>query len=125
VGNEENEVKVEDRRFFDKEGNPIREESKEGPAPQSSHPQEERPKIDFASFLFIYVQTALVHLGDIEDPVERKAKENFEGARQIIDILEMLQEKTRGNLSKEETQYFEQILFDLRMRFVEKAGKAR
>ncbi len=49
----------------------------------------------------------------------KPATPNWELARQNIDILEMLQEKTRGNLDPEETRLLESLLFDLRMRFVE------
>jgi len=126
MGDEEkNNIRVEDRRFFDKEGNPVRQEQ---PDESKAVPIEEKvapppPKIDFASFVFIYVQTALVHLGDLEDPVEGKVVENLEAARQTIDVLDMLKEKTKGNLSKQEEQYFDTVLFDLRLRFVEKAKR--
>lgn len=128
MGQEEdkNEVRVEDRRFFDKDGNPIRQESsEEAKASQGEKFSGPPPKIDFPSFLFIYVQTALVHLGELEDPVEGKAVENLEAARQIIDILDMLKEKTKGNLTTQEDQYFQTVLFDLRMRYVEKAKKTQ
>ena len=128
MGQEEdkNDIRVEDRRFFDKNGNPIREEGTNETRPtrgeKSSTPP---PKMDFDSFLFMYVQTALVHLGELEYPVEGKAEENLQAAAQIIDTLDMLKEKTRGNLTQQEDQYFETVLFDLRMRFVEKAKKTR
>ena len=131
--NEKNEVRVEDRRFFDKEGNPIREEEprpSEEPvsARASDHKKKEETetppaKIDFASLVFLYVQTTLVYLGEVEDPTEQKKVQNLKAAKQTIDILELLQEKTRGNLTPQEDQYLEGVLFDLRMRYVEKARK--
>ena len=123
---DKNNIRVEDRRFFDKDGNPLQQEqgTESKTIPKEEKPESPPPpKIDFASFVFIYVQTALVHLGELEDPVEGKVVENLEAARQIIDILDMLKEKTKGNLSKQEDQYFESVLFDLRLRFVEKAKR--
>ncbi len=129
---EKNDLRIEDRRYFDKEGNPI--QSEEAPASvepagatqhqhkeTSNHPQ---PKIDFPSLIFIYVQTALIHLGELEDPVQQKSVENFDAARQMIDILELLQEKTRGNITAQEDQYLEKALFDLRLLYVQKAKKS-
>jgi len=122
----EDEIRVEDRRFFDKEGNPVRGEESDATVKGSEeNPTSPPPKIDFASFLFMHVQAALVHLGELKDPVDSKQQENLDAARQIIDVLEMLEEKTRGNLNPHEAQYLEGVLFDLRMHYVEKAKKRR
>src|SRR5204863_8498333 len=128
---------VEDKRLFDKEGNP-REETpapKEEPAspdgrveepPQEKRQKRERrkaettEKIDFISVLFSYVQTALIYLGEAEDPTQKESLENLPGAKQMIDILELMQEKTKGNLDDQEKQYLESALFDLRMRYMQK-----
>jgi hypothetical protein len=125
---DKNNIRVEDRRFFDREGNPVQQESPQEPkvaTEEKGTPRQKHstvpPKIDFPSFLFLYLQTALVHLGELEDPIQRKVVENMEAARQTIDILDMLKEKTKGNLSTEEDQYFETALFDLRMRYIQKA----
>ena len=67
--------------------------------------------------------SALFHMGLVEDPETRKpAEKNLVLARQTIDTLEMLEQKTRGNLEKDEAQLLENLLYELRMRFVE-AGK--
>lgn len=131
--NEKSDVRVEDRRFFDKEGNPIREEESQPSqepvsTPTSGSQQKEESeappaKVDFASLVFLYVQTTLVYLGEIEDPTGQKKMENLKAAQQTIDILELLQEKTRGNLTPQEDQYLQGVLFDLRMRYVQKAKK--
>jgi Domain of unknown function (DUF1844) len=121
-------IRVEDRRYFDQEGNPIaHEEEQEPPPPQEPSKAEETkhtsvppPALDFVAILFTYVHTALMYLGDVKDP-EGKENENLEGARQMIDILEVMQQKTRGNLTKEEEQYLESALYDLRMRYMKKA----
>jgi Domain of unknown function (DUF1844) len=79
--------------------------------------------INFASFVLSLAHTAAVHFGDVPDPVSgTTATPNLAAAQQMIDILALLEEKTRGNLTPQERQLLEQLLFELRMRFVE-AGK--
>jgi hypothetical protein len=76
--------------------------------------------ISFLAFVLSLAQTAAVHFGDIPDPVSGATGErNLPAAQQMIDILSLLEEKTRGNLTAEERQLLEQVLFELRMRFVE------
>jgi hypothetical protein len=81
--------------------------------------------ISFAAFVLSLAHTAAVHFGDIPDPVSGQASDpNLPAAQQMIDILSLLEAKTRGNLSAEERQLLEQLLFELRMRYVE-AGKPK
>lgn len=123
------QIRVEDRRLFDREGNPVREEEEPKPessrAPKANAPQSgsqaQEEKLDFVSILYSYVHTALVYLGEMEDPIQQKVSENLPGAKQMIDILELMQQKTKGNLDARETQFLESVLYDLRMRFVEKS----
>ena len=69
--------------------------------------------------------TAAVHFGDIPDPVSGQDGEtNLPAAQQMIEILALIEEKTRGNLTAEERQLLEQVLFELRMRYVEAAKSA-
>ncbi len=77
------------------------------------------PPIDFAGFVHSIAITTLYHLGLVESEGGEAPAPNFELARQNIDILEMLQEKTRGNLEPEEARLLETLLYDLHMRFVE------
>jgi len=119
------EIKVEDRRLFDREGNVIASGEKgsdEGKAKQEAPPDLEpsREKLDFVAVLFSYVHTALVHLGDLEDPIKKITSENLEGARQMIEILELIQEKTKGNLDQNEERYLSGSLFNLRIRYMQK-----
>lgn len=83
----------------------------------------ERPDenaVTFIGFVLSLAHTAAVHFGDIPDPTTGRAAEaNVPAAGQIIQILALLEEKTRGNLSAEERQFLEQILYELRMRFVD------
>ena len=82
--------------------------------------QDQAPTLTFTGFVFSLMHTAAVHLGDAANPgTGQLAPPNLEGARQMIDILGLLEEKTRGNLSAEERQLLEQGLYELRLRFVE------
>lgn len=81
---------------------------------------DETSSITFPAFVLSLAHTAAVHFGDIPDPVTGQPVEpNLAAAQQMIDILSLLEAKTRGNLSAEERQLLDQILFELRMRFVE------
>jgi hypothetical protein len=76
--------------------------------------------LSFTGFVFSLMHTAAVHLGDAADPLSGQTQApNIEGARQMIDILGLLEEKTRGNLTVEERQLLEQGLYELRMRFMD------
>ena len=78
------------------------------------------PQLSFTAFVLSLARTAAIHFGDLPDPVsgERTAL-NLDGAAQMIEILSLLDQKTRGNLTAEERQMLEQLLYELRMRFVE------
>ena len=73
---------------------------------------------DFCSFLLSLGSSALVHLGEIEHPEHSATSNNLHLAKQTLDILTMLQEKTRGNLTDEESRLFEQVLYELRLKYV-------
>ena len=81
-------------------------------------------ELSFTAFVISLASSAAVHFGDIPDPQsgERQAQGNLEGAQQMIDILALLEEKTRGNLSAEERQVLEQVLYELRMRYIQASG---
>jgi hypothetical protein len=81
--------------------------------------------LNFAAFVLSLATTAAIHLGDLADPATGERLEpNLEGAAQMIAILALLDEKTRGNLTAEERQMLEQVLYELRMRFVEASGES-
>jgi hypothetical protein len=89
---------------------------------------EQEQQIPFAAFVISLATTAAVHFGDIEDPNTGVRQDvNLEGARQMIDILTMLESKTQGNLTAEERQLLDQVLYELRLRYVEArdAGQKR
>lgn len=80
---------------------------------------ENLPETDFVTFVLSLNQNALLHLGDAPDPATGAAERDLALARQTIDLLALLQDKTRNNLTGEEEQVLHQVLYDLRMRYVE------
>ncbi|MSO82501.1 MAG: DUF1844 domain-containing protein [Acidobacteria bacterium] len=79
--------------------------------------------INFVAFVLSLAHTAAVHFGDVPDPVRgAKMDADLPAAQQMIDILALIEEKTRGNLTAEERQLLEQVLFELRLRYVEVQG---
>jgi hypothetical protein len=76
--------------------------------------------VTFVGFVLSLAHTAAYHFGDVPDPVTgQSSPANLAAAQQIIDILSLLDEKTRGNLTAEERQLLEQLLYELRLRYVE------
>ena len=76
--------------------------------------------VSFTAFMLSLATTAAVHFGDIADPSTGRPQEpNLAGAGQMIEIIAMLQEKTEGNLSEPEARLLEELLYELRMRFVQ------
>ena len=82
-------------------------------------------QVDFTTFVLSLGSSALVHLGDMSHPEAGQLAENLLLARQTIDILAMLEERTRGNLTAEEARFLRDLLADLRLRFVERSRAAR
>ena len=81
------------------------------------------PQLSFTAFVLSLASTAAIHFGDLPDPVSgERAAPNFEGATQMIEILALLEQKTRGNLTAEEREVLSQVLYELRMRYVEVSG---
>jgi hypothetical protein len=79
--------------------------------------------ISFTQFVISLASSAAIHFGDVPEPGGQTLSEpNLEGARQMIEILALLDEKTKGNLTAEERQVLEQVLYELRLRFVQVSG---
>jgi hypothetical protein len=88
--------------------------------------QPEGSALSFVGFVLSLASTAAIHFGDMPDPVTgQRAEVNLDGAAQMIEILALLDQKTRGNLTAEERQILEQVLYELRLRFVEVSGAAQ
>ena len=80
------------------------------------------PKISFSSLIFSLSSAAFVNLGAIPDPNTGKVEKNLPLVKQTIDLLDLLREKTRNNLSPEEETLFDHLLYDLRMAYVREVG---
>jgi len=80
----------------------------------------DQPALSFTAFVLSLASTAAIHFGDLPDPASgERGIPNLDGAAQMIEILTLLENKTRGNLTPEERQVLEQVLYELRIRFVE------
>jgi len=122
--------KVKDKRRFTSEGEtraddappeeaPARSESPQ-PEPKDRPGQEEAlPPLDFPSFVLSLANTALFQLGFLRSSETEEATRDLAAARQTIDLLGLLEEKTRGNLTEAEQKILKETLFQLRMAFVE------
>ena len=126
---------VQDRRRFSSEGESRSDRAEEkaapGPtphesaatAPQAQHHHAEA-ELTFTTFMVGLSTQALAALGEIPDPMSGERSKDLNAAQQLIDIIGMLREKTRGNLDRDEDGLIEAILFDLRMKYVEIARQS-
>jgi hypothetical protein len=130
--NGEDEIKVVDKRRFDDEGEeredaPEKEEApaaQEAPAAGQEMPKGEMPPVDFITFVLSLSQTAFLSLGlGPEMEPGKSFPVDLQSARWTIEALEMLHEKTKGNLTGEEERIFERLMAELRMAYVQVAGK--
>jgi len=121
---QEKSFTVRDKRFSaQKEGeadSKVKEEKKGRESQGGDSPEQEAvlPEINFINFLFSISTSALIQMGEIEDPISQQTVKNLPLAKQTIDLIGMLKEKTKGNLTPDEAKLIENILFDLRMRYV-------
>lgn len=119
---------VTDRRAFTPEGQPRaaaepsapQTEDTGAPAAAPGRSPAHLPPVDFPTFTLSLASSVLYHLGERESPGQ-KAETNLPMAKHTIDILSMLQEKTRGNLTAPEAELLENLLCDLRLRYVASA----
>jgi hypothetical protein len=91
---------------------------------KSESAQKDKPRIPEASFsLFMssLVTQALISLGEVENPFSEKSEQNLDQAKFTIDTLEIIREKTKGNLTEDEAKLLDTALYDLRMRYIEKS----
>jgi hypothetical protein len=103
------------------------EQTQAASAEASRKDQEKRevplPEVSLATFIFSLSSSALLHLGEIPDPETNQVQVHLPSAKHIIDTLGMLQEKTKGNLDSDEDNLLKSILYDLRLRYVQKSSK--
>lgn len=138
---EEQGFRVSDRRRFTEAGESRPEASPAGEPRAGEQAEAERkepgsepeptregprdlPEINFATFVFSLSSSVLIHLGEAPDPLTGEKKKDLAMAKQTIDILSMLKDKTQGNLSDDESRLMEGILYDLRMRYVSESKSA-
>jgi len=98
-----------------------------GPAPKASASDVKSepppmPKIDFATFIFSLNSSVLVNLGLIEEPGSGKKEKNLPLAKQTIDLLALMEEKTKGNLTADEDSLLKHVLYELRILYVKEKG---
>ena len=141
MAEEDSGFRVADRRKFTEDGE-LRDSAKEAPsgpaspagAPGAARGQESagenasppvvgqdsrESKMDFPTLVLSLTTTAMLQMGLVPDPVSKKVEKNLPAARQTIDILEILKDKTQGNLQPDETRLLDRCLHDLKMSFVE------
>ena len=124
MSDKDKNVKVTDSRASSQVESEVSEHSNGHGHAEDEMPEspEGYPPIDFTTFVLSLSTSAAMHMGEIP---EAKIEPNLPLARQTIDILGMLDEKTRGNLSGEEERLLQQVLTDLRVRFVRKVSERR
>jgi len=122
---------VKDKRIFSSNGQPAQKNSESqanDPTPPCSEADDKKtteplPEISFASFVISLSSSALFHFGEIPDPITNTRQRNLPLAKQTIDIIGLLKEKTVGNLTDDESKLIENLLYDLRMRYVNEVNK--
>jgi len=128
---------IKDKRMFNESGEqrqpepqkpeaPPRasEEPKAEPSPSKSLEEESQilSEVNFLNFVLSLSTTVMFHFGDFPDPVTRETEKNLPAAKQTIDILSMLKDKTKGNLDDHEKSLLDEILFELKMRYVKETS---
>jgi hypothetical protein len=110
---------VTDRRSFTEGGEARPEESEPARPSAAEVPAAAFPPVDFHTFVLSLGSSALLHLGEIENPNDGVSQKDLPLAKHTIDILVMLEQKTKGNLTTAEEKLIESLLYDLRLRYVE------
>ena len=126
MSEEEKGFIIKDRRSFNDQGEPkekdpteekVKEKAKKEP-PKKEEVTPPLPEVNFSSLILSLSSTAFLHFGEIPDPGTGEKKKDLVLAKHAIDTIAMLKEKTEGNLENEEKQFIENILTDLKWRFV-------
>ncbi len=89
----------------------------------SAESKKEGPQADFSSLILSLSTSVLIQLGEIADPISKKKEQDLPLARQTIDLIGIIKEKTTGNLTKQEEDLLNEVLYNLRMRFVSLSKK--
>ncbi len=130
MSEEKKDFVVKDRRAFSQDKESPEESEVKEEHPHQNEAEEKAgssiednedyplPEINFPTFIFSLTSSVYVQLGLLEEPGTDKKAKNLPLAKQTIDILGILEEKTRGNLTKEEENMLKNILYDLRMLYI-------
>jgi hypothetical protein len=118
---------VKDKRMFTESGEQRQGEEQQPEAKPSRNKSSEEenqilPEVNFLNFVLSLSTTVMFHFGDFPDPVTREIQKNLSAAKQTIDILAMLKDKTKGNLDAQEKSLLDEILFELKMRYVKETS---
>ena len=120
---------VKDKRFFGESDEPRPQNDQQSTTAQKKDEAPEKPKeapkqetdyppVNFTNFVLSLSTSALFHFGDFPDPDGGKTEKNLPAVKQTIEILDMLNEKTKGNLDENESKLIQGVLYELKMRFV-------
>lgn len=120
---------VKDKRIFDESGKERPQEEKVSTAAEEksksreaspNEPKQEHdyPQVTFTNFVLSLSTTVLFHFGDFPEYEGGKTEKNLPAAKQTIDILDMINEKTKGNLDENEGKLIQGVLYELKMRYV-------
>ena len=124
---------IKDKRIF-AEGNEASEKEPDSPLAEekptiqenvTNQSQDEKidyPPINFTNFVLSLSTSALFHFGDFPDPATGSTQKNLSAAKQTIDMLDMINEKTKGNLNEQEKNLIQGVLYELKMRYVKANG---
>ena len=128
MSEEEKGFVIKDRRSFDEKGDLKDKEAAQAPPEKAAgEPPEGRkketttsplPEVSFTGLIFSLSSSALFHMGEIADPSTGENRKDLGLAKHAVDTIAMLREKTAGNLTPEEQKFVENVLTDLRWRYV-------
>ena len=126
-GEEQGFVIRDKRGQFREDPSPPQTSPTSSPAPEvsqdtttaSEHAHEAAPPLSFSSFIFSLGTSALMLMGEKLSPDQPNTSVNLPQAKEIVDILSILEEKTKGNLTTEEAAVMKDMLYTLRMKYVE------
>lgn len=99
-------------------------EDESAPVPGAEPPDVSADEINFPNFILSLMTQALMHMGEIPDPITQQAHRDLGLAKQTIDLIGLLEQKTKGNLNKDEEHLMSEVLYRLRLQFVEVAKRA-
>jgi hypothetical protein len=131
MAEEEKGFVIKDKRTFSEDRDGSDEKKHEEPGQETATEEESvtgeagseadefrLPEVSFSTLIFSISSSVLLHFGEIPDPETGEKKKNLPIAKHSIDVLSMLEEKTKGNLTEDEEQLLTNILYDLRMKYV-------